>query len=76
MKSIVLAALLLAQVPIPLPKAELPQVEPTPENLQRWPKSCQRLHAEVRRCELGYKSCDQHRVNVWRHRCEKDEPHT
>lgn len=48
---------------------------PAPQNLQDWPKSCQRLHHESNKCENGLKSCDQRLVERLRKRCARDEPH-
>ena len=67
-----MALTLLAQAPPHDQPFEVPLTGP---NLQHWPKSCQRLHLEVDKCENGLKSCDQRRVDYWRRRCAKDEPH-
>lgn len=56
--------------------AQVPEEKPTvPENLKQWPPGCQRLHDENRKCDLGYRSCNQHRIEYWRRRCERAEPH-
>jgi len=66
---ILVALLLLSQAaPSPLPSQPGPGIPPT------WPSSCQRLHLEVNKCENGWKSCNQHRVEYWRRRCARDEP--
>jgi len=38
---------------------------------QHTPPACQRMHAEVNKCEVGRRSCNQYRVNYWRKRCER-----
>lgn len=77
-----LIALLLAQAPVsqmplhvPLHGSPPQLVQQVPSNLQGWPKSCQRLHLEENKCELGQKSCSQRRIDYWRKKCVKDEPH-
>lgn len=69
--NLVLAALL-AAAPAPLPGHMQLEV---PRNLRNWAPSCQRLHLEVRKCEIGQRTCNQHRVDYWRKRCQHDEPH-
>lgn len=64
------------EVPMQQPVQKLPlPPAPVPENLENWPKSCQRLHLETNKCENGLKSCNQRRIAYWRKKCESDEPH-
>jgi hypothetical protein len=37
------------------------------------PRSCQQLHDETNKCEIGMRSCDQHVVPRLEARCQRDE---
>jgi hypothetical protein len=37
------------------------------------PRSCQQLHEETNKCDIGMRSCDQHVVDRLQARCQRDE---
>jgi len=39
----------------------------------REPRSCQRLHEEISKCETGMRSCDQHVIARLQAQCQRDE---
>jgi len=55
---LVLAPLLLAAADFPAEKS--------------LPPSCQRQHLEEQKCEVGRRSCNQHTIERWRKRCQRD----
>jgi hypothetical protein len=63
-KRIVLALVLAAAVPgaIKAQTTELPS-----------PRSCQRLHKEINKCETGMRSCNQHVIARLEKQCQRDE---
>ena len=37
------------------------------------PRSCQRLHKEINKCETGMRSCNQHVITRLEKQCQRDE---
>ena len=37
------------------------------------PRSCQRLHEEMSKCDAGMRSCDQHVIAGLQEQCQRDE---
>jgi hypothetical protein len=63
MKPIILALALIAAAPI---ATNAQTTEP------REPRSCQRFHEEMSKCEIGMRSCDQHVIARLQVRCQRD----
>jgi hypothetical protein len=63
MRLLVLALALIAAAPIAT-NAQTPAPEP---------RSCQQLHEETNKCEVGMRSCDQHVIARLQTQCQRDE---
>lgn len=61
MKPLFLALVLIAAAPI---ATNAQTVEP---------RSCQRLHEEMSKCEIGMRSCDQHVIARLQAQCQREE---
>jgi hypothetical protein len=64
MKLLILALALITAAPI---ATNAQTTEP------REPRSCQRMHKEMSKCEAGMRSCDQHVIARLEARCQRDE---
>ena len=64
MRPLVLAMALIVAAPI---------ATDAQETAPREPRSCQRLHEETNKCEIGMRSCDQHVIARLQAQCQRDE---